>query len=66
MKKQILNIGKVLNKVEQKSVHGGDNSLHGHYASCKAHCRQLYGLEGICIPIHTGERYKCVDGMAGY
>ena len=45
MKKQILNLGKVLNKKEQRNVFGGD--LTGPGPSCFDHSDCPYGM-GCC------------------
>jgi endonuclease III len=50
MKKQILNLGKALNKAEQKLVNGG-KVLHGGYQCCNA-----YGSCGKCV---TGSSEDC-------
>ncbi|WP_440067593.1 hypothetical protein [Tenacibaculum discolor] len=48
MKKSILNLGKLLNKVEQKLINGGDGSIFSDKGSCQYHCRNLYGINGVC------------------
>ena len=44
MKKQILNLGKNLNKVEQKSINGGNNECGDFFTL------HLCKTQGICPP----------------
>ena len=59
MKKSILNIGKVLNKNEQKQVNGGTGNCGGYasYAICEA---------AGCPLNHTCERYHCNRQTSGW
>ncbi|GFD73644.1 hypothetical protein MHM83_12420 [Tenacibaculum sp. Mcav3-52] len=50
MKKSILNLGKALNKVDQKLIKGGRISAHGGYQCCNA-----WGC-GACV---TGSSEDC-------
>ncbi len=59
MKKTILDLGKSLNKTEQKKIKGGNYPDHG---SCMIACRSIYGFYGVCCP-ESGE-HVCYDGMA--
>jgi len=52
MKKPILNLGKALNKAEQKEINGGTDK-----GTCMIQCRARYGLYGICIPDSSGSWY---------
>ena len=58
MKKQILNIGKALNKAEQKQIQGGITAFQAcnqavHYwctqSWCESHGNIWYACEGSCI-----------------
>lgn len=53
MKKQILNLGKALNKAEQKSITGG-GTYYGEHTTCLASC------EFTCEPASHG-RWYCTD-----
>ena len=47
MKKQILNLGKALNKAEQKSINGGFGIFCKHDGHC-AHIPQSTCRQGVC------------------
>jgi len=56
MKKQLLHLGKALNKAEQKSINGGATSMCEFYAgpyggTCSACCKLV--SEGVCEPDPT-------------
>lgn len=67
MKKSILNLGKALNKTEQKKINGGsvcdyyiENGLcFGPVAGCLS-CNQIEGYPGAvgCVRIH----FDCFEG----
>ncbi|MCF2876451.1 MULTISPECIES: hypothetical protein [unclassified Tenacibaculum] len=50
MKKSILNLGKALNKADQKAINGGLSLAHGGYQCCNA-----WGC-GACV---TGSSEDC-------
>ena len=61
MKKQILNLGKTLNKKEQKLIHGG-GSYYGHSCGKDSECIDPtieYSADEL-------EGYGCQNGTCGY
>ena len=48
MKKQFLNLGKALNKAEQKQIFGGNNDLEVEEGMCSNQCGYTMGQEWGC------------------
>ncbi|WP_109098136.1 hypothetical protein [Aquimarina sp. AU58] len=61
MKKQILTLGKILSKVEQKSINGGAAAISCHYG--KFHNGCLCNYHSQCASGHCDEGFGATIGL---
>ncbi|TDQ23967.1 hypothetical protein [Tenacibaculum caenipelagi] len=60
MKKSILTLGKVLNKIEQKTINGGGHPACYSHSDCPGTmgcCNGGYGEMGICLTFDQYQKY---------